>query len=136
MFSALSACEQQHASAGLAARHKLAMVQRKLELEGHARSELYHIALGWMASDAQNPEHAYLCRQRERERERRLDERDRHGVKKSKLTRDSDRDISEKIALGQANVGGGTGVVPAVCCLQQEAWCQCCGWSPQHVPCS
>ena len=51
-------------------------------------------------------------RQRERERERRLDERDRHGVKKSKLTRDSDRDISEKIALGQAYTGGGTGVQP------------------------
>lgn len=44
------------------------------------------------------------CRRRERERERRLDEKNRHGVKKSKLTRDSDRDISEKIALGQANV--------------------------------
>ena len=44
------------------------------------------------------------CRRRERDRERRLDERDRHGVKKSKLTRDADRDISEKIALGQANV--------------------------------
>jgi SNW domain-containing protein 1 len=44
-------------------------------------------------------------RRRERERERRLDARDAHGVKKSKLTRDRERDISEKIALGQANVG-------------------------------
>lgn len=44
-------------------------------------------------------------RKRERERERRLDAKDAHGVKKSKLTRDRDRDISEKIALGQANVG-------------------------------
>jgi SNW domain-containing protein 1 len=43
-------------------------------------------------------------RKRERERERRLDARDAHGVKKSKLTRDRERDISEKIALGQANV--------------------------------
>ena len=43
-------------------------------------------------------------RRRERERERRLDARDAHGVKKSKLTRDRERDISEKIALGQANV--------------------------------
>ena len=29
---------------------------------------------------------------------------DGHGVKKSRLTRDRDRDISEKIALGQAAV--------------------------------
>ncbi len=41
-------------------------------------------------------------RKRERERERRLDARDAHGVKKSKLTRDRERDISERIALGQA----------------------------------
>ena len=40
-------------------------------------------------------------RKRERERERRLDARDAHGVKKSKLTRDRERDISERIALGQ-----------------------------------
>lgn len=46
-------------------------------------------------------------RRRERERERRLDSRDAHGVKKSKLTRDRERDISEKIALGQANVRAG-----------------------------
>lgn len=40
-------------------------------------------------------------RQRERERERRLEARDAHGGKRSKLTRDRDRDISEKVALGQ-----------------------------------
>ncbi len=48
-----------------------------------------------------------LCREerrRERERERRLEAKDAHGHKKSKLTRDRERDISEKIALGQANV--------------------------------
>ncbi len=45
-------------------------------------------------------------RRRERDRERRLDARDAHGVKKSKLTRDRDRDVSERIALGQAHVGG------------------------------
>lgn len=45
-------------------------------------------------------------RRRERERERRLEARDAHGFKKSKLTRDRDRDISEKIALGMAKVGG------------------------------
>ncbi|KAK9865996.1 hypothetical protein WJX84_009910 [Apatococcus fuscideae] len=48
-------------------------------------------------------------RRRERERERRLDARDAHGVKKSKLTRDRDRDVSERIALGQAHIGGGGG---------------------------
>ena len=41
-------------------------------------------------------------RERERQRERRLEARDAHGGKRSKLTRDRDRDISEKIALGQA----------------------------------
>lgn len=40
-----------------------------------------------------------MCR--ERERERRLEARDAHGGKRSKLTRDRDRDISEKVALGQ-----------------------------------
>lgn len=45
-------------------------------------------------------------RRRERERERRLEAKDAHGFKKSKLTRDRDRDISEKIALGMAKVGG------------------------------
>ena len=40
-------------------------------------------------------------RARERERERRLEARDAHGGKRSKLTRDRDRDIGEKIALGQ-----------------------------------
>ncbi|KAK9811770.1 hypothetical protein WJX72_009762 [[Myrmecia] bisecta] len=48
-------------------------------------------------------------RRRERERERRLEAKDAHGAKKSKLTRDRDRDISEKIALGQANVRAGAG---------------------------
>lgn len=46
-------------------------------------------------------------RKRERERERRLDQKDAHGFKRSKLTRDKDRDISEKIALGMAKVTGG-----------------------------
>jgi len=40
-------------------------------------------------------------RARERERERRLEAKDAHGFKKSKLTRDRDRDVSEKMALGQ-----------------------------------
>ena len=40
-------------------------------------------------------------RRRERERERRLEAKDAHGGKKSKLTRDRERDVSEKIALGQ-----------------------------------
>jgi SNW domain-containing protein 1 len=44
-------------------------------------------------------------RRRERERERRLEAKDAKGFKRSKLTRDRDRDISEKMALGQANVG-------------------------------
>jgi SNW domain-containing protein 1 len=46
-------------------------------------------------------------RRRERERERRLEAKDAHGTKKSKLTRDRDRDIGEKVALGMAKVGGG-----------------------------
>ena len=45
-------------------------------------------------------------RARERERERRLEARDAHGGKRSKLTRDRDRDIGEKIALGQVRVLG------------------------------
>eukprot|EP00775_Hariotina_reticulata_P013718 gene13718-13840_t len=45
-------------------------------------------------------------RRRERERERRLETRDGAGPsKKSKLTRDRERDVGEKIALGMANVG-------------------------------
>ena len=43
-------------------------------------------------------------RGRERERERRLEARDAHGGKRSKLTRDRDRDIGEKIALGQVRL--------------------------------
>lgn len=46
-------------------------------------------------------------RRRERERERRLEEKGHAGAKRSKLTRDAERDISEKVALGQANVRGG-----------------------------
>jgi SNW domain-containing protein 1 len=44
-------------------------------------------------------------RQQERERELRLEEKNRAGSKRSKLTRDRDRDVSEKMALGQADVG-------------------------------
>lgn len=46
-------------------------------------------------------------RRKERERERRLEARNAHGYKRSKLTRDKDRDISEKVALGMAKVTGG-----------------------------
>lgn len=48
-------------------------------------------------------------RRRERERERRLEAKDAAMGKKSKLTRDRDRDISEKVALGMANTGAGKG---------------------------
>ncbi|XP_078161526.1 SNW/SKI-interacting protein A-like [Carex rostrata] len=48
-------------------------------------------------------------RRRERERERRLEARDAGVGKKSKVTRDRDRDVSEKIALGMANTGAGRG---------------------------
>ncbi|XP_020578545.1 SNW/SKI-interacting protein [Phalaenopsis equestris] len=44
-------------------------------------------------------------RRRERERERRLEAKDAAMGKKSKITRDRDRDISEKVALGMANTG-------------------------------
>ena len=48
-------------------------------------------------------------RRRERERERRLEAKDAAMGKKSKITRDRDRDISEKIALGMASTGGAKG---------------------------
>ena len=48
-------------------------------------------------------------RKRERERERRLEAKDAAMGKKSKITRDRDRDISEKIALGMASTGGAKG---------------------------
>ncbi|KNA17142.1 hypothetical protein SOVF_082890 [Spinacia oleracea] len=50
-------------------------------------------------------------RRRERERERRLEAKDAAVGKKSKITRDRDRDISEKVALGMASVGAGRGEV-------------------------
>jgi len=46
-------------------------------------------------------------RRRERERERRLEDLDRKGFKRSKATRDHDRDVSERMALGQARIAGG-----------------------------
>lgn len=46
-------------------------------------------------------------RRRERERERRLEAKDAAMGKKSKITRDRDRDVSEKVALGMANTGAG-----------------------------
>ncbi|CAL5054433.1 unnamed protein product [Urochloa decumbens] len=48
-------------------------------------------------------------RRRERERERRLEAKDAAMGKKSKITRDRDRDIGEKIALGMASTGGAKG---------------------------
>jgi SNW domain-containing protein 1 len=44
-------------------------------------------------------------REKERERELRLEAKDHAGGRRSKITRDRDRDVSEKIALGQADVG-------------------------------
>ncbi|KAI3781779.1 hypothetical protein L2E82_11803 [Cichorium intybus] len=44
-------------------------------------------------------------RRRERERERRLEAKDATMGKKSKITRDRDRDTSEKVALGMASGG-------------------------------
>ena len=48
-------------------------------------------------------------RRREREKERRLEGEDGRVTKKTKLTRDRDRDVSEQIALGQSNVATKTG---------------------------
>lgn len=48
-------------------------------------------------------------RRRERERERRLEAKDAAMGKKSKITRDRDRDISEKVALGMASAGASRG---------------------------
>ncbi|XP_074268983.1 SNW/SKI-interacting protein A [Silene latifolia] len=50
-------------------------------------------------------------RKKERERERRLEAKNESMGKKSKITRDRDRDISEKVALGMASVGAGRGEV-------------------------
>ncbi|KAL6563604.1 hypothetical protein OROGR_002563 [Orobanche gracilis] len=50
-------------------------------------------------------------RRKERERERRLEAKDAAMGKKSKITRDRDRDISEKVALGMATTGGRGGEV-------------------------
>lgn len=50
-------------------------------------------------------------RRKERERERRLEAKDAAMGKKSKITRDRDRDISEKVALGMANTGAKGGEV-------------------------
>ncbi|KAL3834867.1 hypothetical protein ACJIZ3_009603 [Penstemon smallii] len=50
-------------------------------------------------------------RRKERERERRLEAKDAAMGKKSKITRDRDRDISEKVALGMASTGGKGGEV-------------------------
>lgn len=48
-------------------------------------------------------------RRRERERERRLEAKDAAMGKKSKITRDRDRDISEKVALGMASANTARG---------------------------
>ncbi|TQD78997.1 hypothetical protein C1H46_035474 [Malus baccata] len=45
----------------------------------------------------------------ERERKRRLEAKDGATGKKSRVTTDRDRDVSEKVALGMANVGGAGG---------------------------
>ncbi|WMV60013.1 hypothetical protein MTR67_053398 [Solanum verrucosum] len=50
-------------------------------------------------------------RRRERERERRLEAKDAAMGKKSKITRDRDRDVSEKVALGMASTGTSRGEV-------------------------
>ena len=43
-------------------------------------------------------------RRKEREHERRMEAKGEHLNKRSKITRDRDRDVSERIALGQANI--------------------------------
>jgi SNW domain-containing protein 1 len=48
---------------------------------------------------------------KERERERRLEAKDASMGKRSKITRDRDRDISEKVALGLASTKQGTEVM-------------------------
>uniref|UniRef100_A0A368UJA8 SKI-interacting protein SKIP SNW domain-containing protein n=1 Tax=Glycine max TaxID=3847 RepID=A0A368UJA8_SOYBN len=50
-------------------------------------------------------------RRKERERERRLEAKDAAMGKRSKITRDRDRDISEKVALGMASTKPGTEVM-------------------------
>lgn len=50
-------------------------------------------------------------RRKEREKERRIEAKDAAMGKKSKITRDRDRDISEKVALGMASTKQGTEVM-------------------------
>jgi len=50
-------------------------------------------------------------RRKERERERRLEAKDAAMGKRSKITRDRDRDISEKVALGMASTKPGSEVM-------------------------
>ncbi|XP_031092350.1 SNW/SKI-interacting protein A-like [Ipomoea triloba] len=50
-------------------------------------------------------------RRRERERERRLEAKDAAMGKKSTITRDRDRDVSEKMALGMASTGATRGEI-------------------------
>ena len=48
-------------------------------------------------------------RRREREKERNLEAKDAAMRKKSKITRDRNRDVSEQVALGMASAGAGKG---------------------------
>ncbi|CAN6246020.1 unnamed protein product [Urochloa humidicola] len=59
--------------------------------------------------DMEQPREQRRESRQERERERRLEAKDAAMGKKSKITRDRDRDISEKIALGMASTGGAKG---------------------------
>lgn len=58
-------------------------------------------------------------RAKERERERRLEAKDAHGFKRSKTTRDRDRDVSEKMALGQV-----------LCCPSRPLLGKTQNWAP------
>ncbi len=78
------------------------------------------------------PAHATFCSHAcsERERERRLEAKDAHGGKRSKLTRDRDRDISEKVALGQVRGRLHLRGTPALWTSSVLPWVHMSGSSP------
>ena len=74
-------------------------------------------------------------RARERERERRLEAKDAHGFKKSKLTRDRDRDVSEKMALGQVGLcRAGFALLGRRGWVWHTLFCLCCCHSKNMHP--
>jgi SNW domain-containing protein 1 len=86
--------------------------QQLCEMANRVRAEMASGAAAAWPMDAELSEQRIQChmvceeRRRQRECEKR---REALGGKKSRITRDRDRDVSERIALGMASTGGGAG---------------------------